>query len=145
MSFPIRENSPRTKCNVALPWNVLHFREREKVTETFRQSLSHLIICRRLDFGQGDCQGRPQDAENGLPVVYICWCTLSGLKKTRPLWFLLLENVVLDWFVVSSCLFGVVVHLPKFDSRCEEPSGNYKIKGAVETGVKRGLKKAHKP
>ena len=29
----------------------------------------------------------------------------SGLKKTRPFRFLLLKGVVLDWFMVSSCLF----------------------------------------
>ena len=28
-----------------------------------------------------------------------------GFKKTRPCRFLLLESVVLDWFMVSSCLF----------------------------------------
>ena len=28
----------------------------------------------------------------------------SGLKKTRPFRFLLLNTVVLDWFLVSSCL-----------------------------------------
>ena len=29
----------------------------------------------------------------------------SGLKKTRPFRFLPLKSVVLDWFMVSSCLF----------------------------------------
>ena len=29
----------------------------------------------------------------------------SGLKKTRPFRFLLPKSVVLDWFMVSSCLF----------------------------------------
>ena len=31
---------------------------------------------------------------------------ISGLKKTRPFRILLLESVVLDWFMVTSCLFG---------------------------------------
>ena len=30
---------------------------------------------------------------------------VSELKKTRPFRFLLLKGVVLDWFMVSSCLF----------------------------------------
>ena len=33
------------------------------------------------------------------------WPLYSGLRKTRPLKFLLLKSVVLDWFMVSSCLF----------------------------------------
>ena len=32
-------------------------------------------------------------------------CLQSGLKKTRAFRFLLLEDVVLDWFMRSSCLF----------------------------------------
>ena len=31
--------------------------------------------------------------------------SMSGLKNTRPFRFLLLKSVVLDWFMVSSCLF----------------------------------------
>ena len=35
-------------------------------------------------------------------------------------------SVVLDWFMVSSCIFLVVVHLPKFGSQCEELRENHK-------------------
>ena len=88
----LRKTVHKKKMHVCtLPWNLLHFREREKVAETFRQctfSLDKLslINCRRWDFGPGDCSGGLQGAENGLrlPVVHICWCTLGALLFARP-------------------------------------------------------------
>ena len=46
------------------PWKLPHFREREKVAETFRQctfSFDNLLFF--CHFGSGDCPGGPQDAE----------------------------------------------------------------------------------
>ena len=46
------------------------------------------------------------------------------IKKTRPFRFLLLKSVVLDWFMVCSCLLS---GLPNLGSQCKEPCENYKI------------------
>ena len=48
---------------------------------------------------------------NSLFVVLFL-ALLSGLKKIRVFRVLLLKSVVLDWFMVSSYPFSVVVHLP---------------------------------
>ena len=66
----------------------------------------------------------------GLLCVSVQFST-SGLKKTWPFRFLLLKTVVLDWFMVGSCLFSVFVHLPNFGSQCEEPCENYKFKSDI--------------
>ena len=73
MTSPICENGPRKNCIYALFLELLHFRERNEVAEFFSSALSHLVIHRCLGFGPGDCSGGPQDTENGIPVVHICW------------------------------------------------------------------------
>ena len=40
-----------------------------------------------------------------LAVTLVSHHIESGLKKTRPFRFLLPKSVVLDWFMVNSCLF----------------------------------------
>ena len=62
----------------------------KKLQKLFGSALSHLIKCYCWDFGPGVCSGSPQDAENGLPVVHICWCTLAAL---------LFMAVVVSWAV----------------------------------------------
>ena len=37
-----------------------------------------------FDFGSGYCSEALQDAENGLPFVHTCWCTLGALLSPRP-------------------------------------------------------------
>ena len=51
------------------PSNLLHLREREKITDMFRQCSFALDNSSLFAFGPGDCSEGPLDAENGLPVV----------------------------------------------------------------------------
>ena len=50
----------------------------EKLQTFFGSALSHLIIRRRLEFG---LLRRAKNAENGLPVVHMCWYTLGALPR----------------------------------------------------------------
>ena len=59
---------------------------------------------RRLNMWQAPLlDGRNRLCET--EIVQWLGSSKSGLKKTRPFRFLLLESVVLDWFMVGSCLF----------------------------------------
>ena len=79
MLVPSEFPNLRKRSGKKLPFCTCPAILRGKVTEIFGSALSYLIIRFCLDFGPGDCSGGPQGAENGLPVVHTCWCTLGAL------------------------------------------------------------------
>ena len=62
----------------------------EKLQKLFGSALSRLIICYCWDLGPGVCPGDLPDAENCLPVVHMCWCTLAALlvREGRRVFFM---------------------------------------------------------
>ena len=66
-------------CILRFPWNLLHFREREKVAETFRQCTFSFDNFLFFWFWSGWLLMRPPRRWNGLLVMLICWCTLGAL------------------------------------------------------------------
>ena len=77
----LRKRSAKKIAFLHFPWKLPHFREREKVAETFRQctfSFDNLLF---FFFWFGWLLRRPPRRWNGLLVVHICWCTLGALLE----------------------------------------------------------------